>query len=148
ALALVQSTGDVVARTVEEADVFAIHQEAGQFLVQVFFFRAYQNWGNHAYRPRADASLSEAEVLEAFISQFYEDRPPPRLVLLSHEPPAEHDVLEEALSSRAGRKVLVETPKRGEKRALVKHAHDNAREALGRQLAEGATQKSLLEGLA
>lgn len=147
ALALIQSSGDVAARTVEEADVFAIHHEAGQFLVQVFFFRAYQNWGNHAFRPRADASLSEAEVLEAFISQFYEDRTPPRLVLLSHAP-AERELIEEALSSRAGRKVAVETPQRGEKRELVKHALDNARDALGRQLAEGATQKSLLEGLA
>jgi excinuclease ABC subunit C len=148
ALALIQSGGDVAARTVEEADVFAIHQEAGQFLVQVFFFRAYQNWGNYPYRPRADAALSEAEVLEAFISQFYEDRTPPRLVLLSHAPPTEQALLEEALSSRAGRKVSVETPQRGEKRELVKHALDNARDALGRQLAEGATQKSLLEGLA
>ncbi|CAN0557871.1 unnamed protein product, partial [Laminaria digitata] len=67
ALALIQSGGDVAARTVEEADVFAIHQDAGQFLIQVFFFRAFQNWGNHAFRPRADSSLSEAEVLEAFI---------------------------------------------------------------------------------
>jgi excinuclease ABC subunit C len=147
ALALIQSQGDVAVKSVEEADVFAIHHEAGQFCVQVFFFRAYQNWGNHAFRPRADASLSDAEVLEAFISQFYEDRTPPRLVLLSHQP-AGREVLEEALSSRAGRRVWVETPQRGEKRDLVKHALDNAREALGRQLAEGATQKSLLEGLA
>jgi excinuclease ABC subunit C len=147
ALALIQSQGDVAVKSVEEADVFAIHHEAGQFCVQVFFFRAYQNWGNHAFRPRADAALSDAEVLEAFISQFYEDRTPPRLVLLSHQP-AGLEVLEEALSSRAGRRVSVETPQRGEKRDLVKHALDNAREALGRQLAEGATQKSLLEGLA
>ena len=147
ALALIQSSGDVAAKTVEEADVFAIAQEAGQFCVQVFFFRAYQNWGNHAYRPRADSSLSEAEVLEAFLTQFYEDRTPPRLVLLSHAP-VERTLIEEALSTRAGRKVSVETPQRGEKRDLVEHAHTNAREALGRQLAEGATQKSLLEGLA
>ncbi|HHY51310.1 MAG TPA: excinuclease ABC subunit UvrC [Alphaproteobacteria bacterium] len=147
ALALIQSQGDVVARSVEEADVFAIAHEAGQFCVQVFFFRAHQNWGNYAYRPRADASLSDAEVLEAFIGQFYEDRTPPRLVLLSHEP-SETALLEEALSSRLGRKVAVEVPKRGEKRALVDHALQNAREALSRQLAEGATQKALLEGLA
>lgn len=148
ALALIQSGGDVAARTVEEADVFAIHQEAGQFLVQVFFFRAFQNWGNHAFRPRADSTLSEAEVLEAFISQFYESHVPPKLVLLSHAPPAEQALLEEALASRAGRKVSIETPQRGEKRELVKHAADNARDALGRQLAEGATQRSLLEGVA
>ena len=147
ALALIQSQGDVAAKTVEEADVFAIAHEAGQFCVQVFFFRAFQNWGNHAFRPRADASLTDTEVLEAFISQFYEDRTPPRLVLLSHQP-SEAALLEEALSSRLGRKVSVETPQRGEKRDLVNHALNNAREALGRQLAEGATQKSLLEGVA
>lgn len=147
ALALVQSQGDVAAKSVEEADVFAIHQEAGQFCVQVFFFRAYQNWGNHAFRPRADASLTEADVLDAFMSQFYEDRTPPRLVLLSHEL-EDHDVLEEALSARAGYKVSLQVPKRGEKHDLVQHAVNNAREALGRQLAEGSTQKTLLEGVA
>ena len=147
ALALVQSGSDAAAKTVEEADVFAIAHEAGQFCVQVFFFRAYQNWGNHAFRPRADATLSDAEVLEAFISQFYEDRAPPRQVLLSHEL-AERDLMEEALSARAGHKVAVLTPQRGEKRELVVHALNNAREALGRQLAEGATQKTLLEGVA
>ncbi|MGN6487725.1 MAG: excinuclease ABC subunit UvrC [Devosia sp.] len=147
ALALVQSQGDVAAKTVEEADVFAIAQEAGQFCVQVFFFRAYQNWGNHAFRPRADASLSEAEVLEAFVAQFYEDRTPPTQVLLSHEL-SEPEVLVEALSARAGRKVAVQVPQRGEKKDLVQHARNNAREALGRQLAEGATQKVLLEGVA
>lgn len=147
ALALVQSQGDVTAKTVEEADIFAIAQEAGQFCIQVFFFRAYQNWGNHAYRPRADASLSEAEVLEAFISQFYDDRAPPSQVLLSHEL-SEPALMAEALSARAGRKVHILVPQRGEKRDLVEHALNNARDALGRQLAEGATQKSLLEGVA
>ena len=147
ALALVQSQSDVAARTVEEADVFAVAQEAGQFCVQVFFFRAHQNWGNHAFRPRADSSLSEAEVLEAFLSQFYEDRTPPRLVLIS-QPLAEPELIEEALSSRAGFKVSVQHPQRGEKRELVTYAHNNAREALGRQLAEGATQRTLLEGVA
>ncbi|HEY0917854.1 excinuclease ABC subunit UvrC [Devosia sp.] len=147
ALALIQSQGDVAAKTVEEADVFAIAQQAGQFCVQVFFFRAYQNWGNHAFRPRADAALSEAEVLEAFLSQFYEDRTPPRLVLLSH-PLSEHALFEEALSGRAGARVTLAVPQRGEKRDLVLHALNNAREALGRQLAEGATQRTLLEGVA
>ena len=147
ALALVQSSGDVAAKTVEEADVFAIAQEAGQFCVQVFFFRAYQNWGNHAFRPRADQSLSEAEVLEAFLSQFYEDRTPPKLVLVSHEP-EERELIEEALSARAGSRVYIQAPQRGEKKELVNHALTNAREALGRQLAEGATQKALLEGVA
>jgi excinuclease ABC subunit C len=147
ALALVQSQGDATAKSVEEADVFAIHHEGGQFCVQVFFFRAYQNWGNYPYRPRADATLTDAEVLEAFIAQFYENRPPARLVLVSHDL-AEPAVLEEALSTRAGRRVYIEQPKRGEKRDLVNHALNNAREALGRQLAEGATNRALLEGVA
>ena len=147
ALALIQSQGDATARSVEEADVFAIHHEGGQFCVQVFFFRAYQNWGNYPYRPRADASLSDAEVLEAFIGQFYENRTPARLVLISHDL-SEPEVMEEALSSRAGRRVYIEQPKRGEKRDLVNHALNNAREALGRQLAEGASNRQLLEGVA
>ncbi|WP_137152602.1 excinuclease ABC subunit UvrC [Devosia sp. FKR38] len=147
ALALIQSQGDATAKSVEEADVFAIHHEGGQFCVQVFFFRAFQNWGNYPYRPRADASLSDAEVLEAFIGQFYENRTPARLVLVSHDL-AEPALMEEALSSRAGRKVTIEVPKRGDKRDLVNHALTNAREALGRQLAEGATNRTLLEGVA
>ena len=147
ALALVQSQGEIGSKSVEEADIFAVAHEAGQFCVQVFFFRAFQNWGNHAYRPRADAAMSEAEVLEAFLSQFYEDRTPPTLVLISH-PLAEHELIEEALSSRAGHKVSVQRPQRGEKKDLVEYAHNNAREALGRQLAEGATQRTLLEGVA
>ncbi len=147
ALAQVQGGSDAVARTVEEADVFAISHEAGQFCVQVFFFRAFQNWGNHAFRPRADPTLDDVEVLEAFISQFYEDRTPPRQILLSHAL-TEPALMEEALSSRAGHKVNILVPQRGEKRELVQHAVDNAREALGRQLAEGATQKTLLDGVA
>ncbi|MEQ8599216.1 MAG: excinuclease ABC subunit UvrC [Devosia sp.] len=147
ALALIQSQGDATARSVEEADVFAIHHEGGQFCVQVFFFRAFQNWGNHAFRPKADDSLTDAEVLEAFLVQFYEDRTPPKLVLLSHDM-AEPALIEEALSSRASRKVRIETPQRGEKRDLVNHALNNAREALGRQLAEGASNRTLLEGVA
>lgn len=147
ALAFVQSQGDMTAHSVEEADIFAIHHEAGQFCVQVFFFRAHQNWGNHAYRPRADASLEAGEVLEAFVSQFYEARTAPRLVLLSHDL-SEPELLEEALSGRAGHKVRVLTPKRGEKHDLVGHALRNAREALGRQLSESATQKKLLDGVA
>ncbi|WDR04069.1 excinuclease ABC subunit UvrC [Devosia algicola] len=147
ALALIQSQGDATAKSVEEADIFAIHQDGGQFCVQVFFFRAFQNWGNHAFRPRADADLSETEVLEAFISQFYESRTPPKLLLLSHQL-SETELLEEALSSRAGSRVYVQTPRRGEKRDLVNHAINNAREALGRQLAESATNRSLLEGVA
>jgi excinuclease ABC subunit C len=146
ALALIQSQGDMTSHTVEEADIFAIAEQGGQFCVQVFFFRAFQNWGNYPFRPRADASLSEAEVLEAFIGQFYESRTPPSQILLSHDL-AEPEAMTEALSLRAGRKVAVLTPRRGEKKDLVAYALNNAREALGRQLAEGATQKALLEGV-
>jgi excinuclease ABC subunit C len=147
ALALVQSQGEIAARSIEEADVFAVAHEAGQFCIQVFFFRAHQNWGNYAYRPKADATLSDEDVLLAFMGQFYEDRTPPRLVLLSHDLP-DRPVLEEALTSRLKSRVYIEVPQRGEKRDLVNHALNNAREALGRQLAEGATQRTLLEGVA
>lgn len=147
ALALIQSQGETAAQSVEEADVFAIHQDAGQFCVQVFFFRAHQNWGNHAFRPRADASMEEGEVLGAFLSQFYEARTPPRQILLSHDF-EDRQLVAEALSTRLERKVDISVPQRGEKRELVTNAHNNAREALGRQLAESASQKNLLEGMA
>ncbi len=147
ALALIQSQGDMSAQSFAEGDIFAIHQEAGRFCIQVFFFRAHQNWGNRAYYPRADKSLEEAEVLEAFVAQFYENRTPPKAVLLSH-PVENPKLLQEALSICADRKIEVQTPQRGEKRQLVEHALDNARQALGRQLAESASQTSLLEGMA
>src|SRR5690606_30273577 len=133
--------------TVSEADVFAAWAEGGQTCVQVFFFRAGQNWGNRSYFPRHDKELSTGEVLDAFLAQFYEDRPPPRLVLLSHEIPGQA-LLAEALSIRAGRRVAVGVPRRGEKRELVAHAQTNAREALGRRLAESSSQAKLLEGVA
>ncbi len=147
ALAAVQSQQGINPRTVEEADVFAVHQEGGYFCVEVFFFRTGQNWGNRAYFPRADRSFDAAEVLGAFLAQFYEDKPPPRLVLLSH-PIEEADLLAQALSIKAGVKVEVSVPRRGEKKDLVAHALTNAREALGRKLADTATQARLLEGLA
>jgi len=147
ALAMIQSNGDVTSHSVEEADVFAVAQEGGQFCVQVFFFRAFQNWGNHAFRPRADASLSETAVLDAFLGQFYEGRTPPRQVLISHEL-TEPELMSEALSLRAGRKVTILAPQRGEKKDLVQYALNNAREALGRQLAESSTNRTLLEGVA
>ncbi|AVX03813.1 excinuclease ABC subunit UvrC [Maritalea myrionectae] len=147
ALALIQSQGDMSAQSLSEGDIFAIHQEAGRFCIQVFFFRAHQNWGNRAYYPRADKSLEESEVLEAFVAQFYESRTPPKVVLLSH-PVDNPKLLQEALSIRADRKIDLQTPQRGEKRQLVEHALDNARQALGRQLAESASQTSLLEGMA
>ncbi|WP_299343946.1 excinuclease ABC subunit UvrC [uncultured Maritalea sp.] len=147
ALSLIQGQGDMSAQSVSDADIFAIHQEAGKFCIQVFFFRAHQNWGNHAYYPRADKSYDEKEVLTAFIAQFYEARTPPKLVLVSH-PVEEPKLLAEALAIRADRKVEVLAPQRGEKRSLVEHALNNARQALGRQLSESASQIQLLEGVA
>ncbi|MDQ0509672.1 excinuclease ABC subunit C [Angulomicrobium amanitiforme] len=147
ALSAVQGTQGINPRGVEEADVFAIHQEGGATCVQVFFFRTGQNWGNHALYPRADRSLEPGEVLESFLAQFYEDKPCPRLVLLSHDI-AERELLEEALATRAGHRVEIATPRRGEKRELVEHALQNAREALGRKLAESASQARLLDELA
>ncbi|WP_026595518.1 excinuclease ABC subunit UvrC [Methyloferula stellata] len=147
ALSAIQGAQGVNPKTVEEADVFAIADQAGQFCIEVFFFRTYQNWGNRAYFPRADRSFEPAEVLDAFLAQFYSDMPPPRLVLLSHEI-ENHAVLAEALSARAGRKVEILVPQRGEKKELVEHAAHNGREALGRKLSESASQEKLLCALA
>ncbi|MFL9826984.1 excinuclease ABC subunit UvrC [Rhodoplanes sp. SY1] len=147
AMAAVQSHQGINPRGVEEADVFAIHQEGGFSCVEVFFFRAGQNWGNRAYFPKADRTLSPEAVLAAFLAQFYDDKPVPRLVLLSHDV-EECRLLAEALSLKAGRKVEVSVPRRGEKKDLVDHAASNAREALGRKLAETASQQRLLEALA
>lgn len=146
ALSHVQSHQGINPQTVKEADIFAVYQEGGQFCIQVFFFRTGQNWGNRAYFPRADKSFDEAEVLNAFVSQFYDDKPVPKQVLLSEEI-AEADLLAEALSTKAGRKVKVFRPQRGEKRDLVKQVHRNAKDALARKLAESATQSKLLVGL-
>jgi excinuclease ABC subunit C len=147
ALTQVQQHQGINPQTLTEADLFAAWQEGGQTCIQVFFFRAGQNWGNRAYFPRHDKELDASEVLDAFLAQFYEDRHPPRLVLLSHEVPGKA-LLAEALSIIAGRKVAVGMPRRGEKRELVEHAMTNAREALGRRLAESSTQRTLLEGVA
>ena len=147
ALALIQGSTGTGAQSIPEADVFAIHNEAGNFCVQVFFYRAHQNWGNYAFYPRADDDSTNAEVLEAFIAQFYENRTPPRLVLLS-EDLVEPELLREALSTRADRAVRIETPRRGEKRTLVENALTNAREALGRHLSDSASQRKLLEAMA
>ena len=132
---------------VEEADVFAAYQEGGQTCIQVFFFRTGQNWGNRAYYPKADRSLEAAEVLDSFVAQFYDDKPVPRLILLSHEI-ANQTLMAEALSTKAERKVEIRVPARGTKSSLVEHALANAREALGRKLAETSSQQRLLEGVA
>ncbi len=147
ALSAIQSQQGINPRTVEEADVFAIHQEGGYSCVEVFFFRTGQNWGNRAYFPRAEKSFTPEEVLGAFLAQFYDDKPPPRLILLSHEI-EESALLADALSVKAGFKVEVSTPKRGEKKELIAHALTNAREALGRKLSDTATQSRLLQGMA
>ncbi len=147
ALAHVQAVQGINPRGVEEADVFAAYQEGGQTCIQVFFFRAGQNWGNRAYFPRADRSLGPEEVLEAFIAQFYDDKPVPRCIFLSHDF-AERGLLAEALSLKAERKVEIAIPQRGEKAGLVAHALTNAREALGRKLAEASSQGRLLDGVA
>src|ERR1700737_2059674 len=146
ALSAVQSQQGINPRTVEEADVFAIYQEGGYSCVEVFFFRTGQNWGNRAYFPRAEKSFTSEEVLASFLAQFYDDKPPPKLVLLSHQI-EECELLANALSIKAGFKVEVSTPRRGEKKELVAHALTNAREALGRKLADTATQGRLLQGL-
>jgi excinuclease ABC subunit C len=130
----------------EEADVIALHSEGGMACVQAFFFRGGQNWGNRAYFPRIDKEDSDAAVMEAFIGQFYEDRPVPRLVLVNVEPD-ESDLLAEALRLKNGRKVEICKAQRGERAAVVKHAYDNAREALGRKLAESSAQSKLLAGV-
>lgn len=147
ALSHVQSHQGINPQGVEEADVFAIHREGGQTCIQVFFFRTGQNWGNRAYFPKADPALESGEVLASFLSQFYDDKPVPRLVLLSIIVD-EQPLIAEALSTRAGRKVELSVPQRGEKKDLVDHAAQNAREALGRRLAETSTQARLLDGFA
>jgi len=144
ALAHVTSDQAINPEGIEEADVFAAYQEGGQTCIQVFFFRTGQNWGNRAYYPRADRALAEGEVLESFIAQFYDDKPVPRLILASHGFET-RDLMEEALGSKAGRKVEIRVPQRGAKSALIDHALDNAREALGRKLAETSSQARLLE---
>jgi excinuclease ABC subunit C len=147
ALSAIQSQQGINPRTVEEADVFAIHQEGGFSCVEVFFFRTGQNWGNRAYFPRAEKTFTPEEVLGSFLAQFYDDKPPPKIILLSHEI-EESELLANALSIKAGHKVEVTVPKRGEKKELVAHALTNAREALGRKLADTATQSRLLEAMA
>ena len=147
ALSAIQGTQGINPKTVEEADVFAVVEEAGQYAVEVFFFRTYQNWGNRAYYPRADRSLPPGEVLGAFLAQFYLDKPPARLILLSH---AVEDgaLLEQALAERASHRVEIAVPQRGEKRDLVEHAAANGRQALSQKLAETASQEKMLAALA
>jgi excinuclease ABC subunit C len=147
ALAHVTADQSINPDGVEEADVFAAYQEGGMTCIQVFFFRTGQNWGNRAYYPKADRSLSVEDVLDSFVAQFYDDKPIPRMILLSHDVPS-RTILAQALTSKAERKVDVRVPERGTKSGLVDHALANAREALGRKLAESSSQARLLSGVA
>ena len=146
ALTNVQANQGINPEGVEEADVVALHQEGGQACVQVFFIRAHQNWGNRAYFPRTGGA-EPGEILEAFLGQFYDNKTPPRQILVSHDPD-NADLLAEALSGKLGRKVAIARPQRGEKAGLVEQAARNAREALARRMAESASQAALLEALA
>ncbi|MEN2494358.1 MAG: UvrABC system protein C [Hyphomicrobiaceae bacterium hypho_1] len=147
ALAHVTSNQIINAQTVEEADIFAAYQTGGHTCIQVFFFRAGQNWGNRAYYPKADLSFSVEDVLESFIAQFYDDKPVPREILLSHDL-SSRELLAEALSTKALRKITITLPKRGAKRDLIVHAIRNAKEALGRKMAETSSQRLLFKGIA
>ncbi|WGM30113.1 excinuclease ABC subunit UvrC [Brevundimonas sp. NIBR11] len=149
ALSAIAMENSVSADSVAEADVFALFSEGGQACVQVFFYRGGQNWGGRAYFPRVDKSDTDAEILSAFLGQFYEDKPVARLIL-SNIVPFEKELLEEAFSMKAkeadGRRVVsIERPMRGDKKSLVDHALTNAREALGRKMAEGSAQGKILD---
>ena len=147
ALASVRAAQGVNPSTFSEADVFALHCEGGQSCVQVFFFRAGQNWGNRAYFPRHSVEDGPAEILGAFLAQFYDDREPPKLVLTNIDP-ADRELLEEALCVKAECRVEIRRPERGEKREIVEAALLNAREALGRRMAESGSVAKLLDGVA
>lgn len=147
AIAAVTSQQDVNPDGVEDADVIALHQEGGKTCVQIFFFRAGQNWGNRALYPKHEQDAAPDEILSAFIAQFYDDKPAPRLILTSSDP-QQAELLAEALTLRAGHPVEIRTPKRGSKKALVEAAERNAKEALGRNLAESRSQAQLLDGVA
>jgi excinuclease ABC subunit C len=147
ALSAIQSHQGVHPRNTEEADVFAAYQHGGITCVQSFFVRGYQNWGNRANFPRADKSLGIEEILGPFLAQFYADKAIPKVILLSHKPD-EYELLVEALSEKAGRRIEILVPQRGEKSELIAHALQNAREALERRLAESSSQLRLLKSLA
>ncbi|OIQ41263.1 MAG: excinuclease ABC subunit C [Roseobacter sp. MedPE-SWde] len=147
ALTQVQSVQGINPRGVAEADIIGLHMERGQACVQVFFIRANQNWGNQDFYPRVEADMSAAEVMEAFLGQFYDNKEPPKQLILS-DAIENTDLMEEALSGKAERKVEILVPLRGEKTELVAGAVRNARESLARRMAESATQAKLLKGLA
>ena len=147
ALTFVQGSQAVNPAGVAEADVIALHMEGGQACVQVFFIRAHQNWGNRDYYPRTGSGAGPTEVMQAFIGQFYDTKEPPRMLLLS-DAIEDVELMQEALAEKAGRKVEILVPQRGEKKELVASALRNARESLARKMSESATQTKLLNGLA
>lgn len=147
ALTQVQSAQGINPQNTAEADVIALHTDGGQACVQVFFIRANQNWGNHDYYPRISGEEDMAEVMEAFVGQFYAGREPPRMLILSHGLDND-DLMAAALAEKAGRKIEIVVPQRGEKAELVQNALRNARESLARKMSETATQSRLLKGLA
>lgn len=146
-LTQVQQTQGINPQGIPEADVVALHLEHGQACVQVFFIRANQSWGNRDFYPKTGAGAEEPEIMEAFLTQFYDDKEPPRLILLSH-PVENPDLVAEALTARAGRRVEIAVPQLREKAELVENAARNARESLARRMAESTTQNKLLTGLA
>jgi len=148
ALARIQARQDINPQDVDEADVIALHQAGGQCCIQVFFFRSSCNFGNRAFFPAQTQDRTPEEILAAFLGQFYADKTPPREILLSHPIAAEDEaVIAEALAEKAGRKVVLAVPRRGDRRKLVEHAYANAREALSRRMAESSAQRELLDGL-
>ncbi|WP_121067174.1 excinuclease ABC subunit UvrC [Chachezhania antarctica] len=147
ALTHVQGTQGINPKGVSEADIVALHMEGGQACVQVFFIRSGQNWGNRDFYPRAGTEVSAAEVMEAFLGQFYDNKEPPRQLILS-DGIENVDLMTDALTEKAGRKVEILVPQRGEKAELVAGAQRNAAESLARRMAESATQTKLLKGLA
>ena len=144
AIAAVRASQDINPEGVEEADVFALAMDGGQSCMQVFFYRSGQNWGTKAYYPKHERDAKPEEIVAAFLVQFYDERPPPKLILTSHEPD-QNELIEEALALRADRKIEVRCPVRGGKRELVMQALNNAKEALSRKLAETASQTRLLD---
>ncbi|MXQ10379.1 excinuclease ABC subunit UvrC [Microvirga makkahensis] len=146
ALSAIQGVQGINTQSVEEADVFALDEQAGQFCVEVFFFRNWQNWGNRAYFPKADKSMTRDEVLGSFLAQFYDDKPAPRLILLSHEI-EDAELMAAALSTKSETRVEIHAPQRGERRQLIDYVLRNAKEALGRRLADTASQQKLLISL-
>ena len=147
ALTFIQGSQAINAEGVADADVFALDTKAGTVCIQAFFIRGGQNWGHRAFFPVHTAEVPDDEVLASFLVQFYEEVPPPRLVLVGREP-AECELLAQALAERAGRKVQIKVPQRGEQRRLMEQAQRNAREALDRRLAESTTQGRIFREMA